>query len=200
MSLCENGCTFTGYETDTKTAQCECGIKNKDLVISELMNQSDILYYNFTSKEETSNLIIMKCYYTLFTKKGLENNIWNYLLLFTIFLFLCSGILYYKCGYNLMEDDIKEIIRTKEKKEKYKNEINIKETIGERVRKRSLTKKSSGKKKKIKIKKSKKGKKNKVNLILNNMDNNSKSHIELKCGNSMNVGLNNMNSIYIYKY
>ena len=39
------------------------------------MNQSDILYYNFTSKEETSNLIIMKCYYTLFTKKGLENNI-----------------------------------------------------------------------------------------------------------------------------
>ena len=86
----------------------------------------------------------MKCYYTLFTKKGLENNIGSYLLLFTIFLFLCSGILYYKCGYNLMEDDIKEIIRTKEQKEKYKNEINIKETIGERMAKRSLTKKSKG--------------------------------------------------------
>ena len=194
MSLCENGCTFTGYETDTKTAQCECGIKNKDLVISELMNQSDILYYNFTSKEETSNLITMKCYYTLFTKKGLENNIGSYLLLFTIFLFLCSGILYYKCGYNLMEDDIKEIIRKKEKKEKYKNEINIKETIGERVAKRSLTKKSKGKKKKMKIKKSKKGKKNKVNLILSNMNNNSKSIIKLKNENSMNYGPNNINS------
>ena len=68
MSLCENECIFTGYEKDTKIAKCECDIKSKQLVISELINQTDILNYNFTSKEESSNMITMKCYHRVFSK------------------------------------------------------------------------------------------------------------------------------------
>ena len=58
----------------------------------------------------------MKCYYTLFTKNGLLGNIGSYILLFTILLFMISSILFYKCGYNLLEDEIRDIIDTKEEK------------------------------------------------------------------------------------
>ena len=113
MSLCENNCTLNGYDTESKKAICECGIRSKQLVISELINETDLLSYDFTNKGQSSNMIAMKCYYTLFTKNGLLKNIGSYILLFTILLFLISSILFYKCGYYLLEDDIQEIMRTK---------------------------------------------------------------------------------------
>ena len=51
----------------------------------------------------------MKYYKTLFSKDGLIRNIGSYILLFIIFIFIISGILFYKCGYNLLEDQMKEI-------------------------------------------------------------------------------------------
>ena len=48
-------------------------------------------------------------------KDGLLTNIGSYVLLFTFILFLISGIVFYKCGYNLIEIDIKDILATKVK-------------------------------------------------------------------------------------
>ena len=140
------------YESDSKSANCECGIKNKEFVISELINQTDILSHNFTSKEKSSNMITMKCYYTLFTKDGLSKNIGSYILLIIILSFIVLGILFYKCGHPLLEEMIKEIIKKKEKKEEKEKEknkkynIQRKETSGEKGLKRSDTVKSYSKK------------------------------------------------------
>ena len=73
---------------DSKIVKCECGVKNKELIISELINQTDIFSHNFTSKEESSNMFTMKCYHTLFTKNGLVKNICSYILIFIILYFL----------------------------------------------------------------------------------------------------------------
>ena len=73
----------------------------------------------------------MKCYKALFSKDGLIRNIGSYVLLFVIFIFIVSAILFYKCGYNLLEDQIKEIYFSKKEKKidksNYKH-FNIKET------------------------------------------------------------------------
>ena len=37
MSLCENNCTYNGYDNETKKSKCECTFKSKDLIISELL-------------------------------------------------------------------------------------------------------------------------------------------------------------------
>ena len=155
MSLCENNCIFKKYDNETKKSNCECEIKSKQLVISELINQTDILSYNFTSKSESFNIITMKCYYTLFTKEGLYKNIGSYILIFTILLTIISSILFYKCGYQLLEDDIQEIIKLKEvnNKDNIINEINIKETNIINYQKTNLSKKSKKKKNKSKRKK-----------------------------------------------
>ena len=189
MSLCEKECTFTEYETDTKLANCECGVKNKEFLISEIINQTDILSHNFISKEESStNMVTMKCYYTLFTKDGLAKNIGSYILLIITFLFICLGISFYKCGYPSLEELITEIINIKNKKEKNEKQkdldIDRKDTTGEKTLKKSKTKKRNNKKNNLKksntkeiIKTSKTRKKNlkknktKINISENNIKN-----------------------------
>ena len=219
MSLCENECTYTGYETDTKNAKCECPAKNKDFVISELINQTDILSHNFTSKEQSSNMVTMKCYYTLFTKSGLAGNIGSYILIIFTLLFIVLGLLFHKCGYPLLESLIKELVIKNEKE----SNINRAETIGEKnvkmgKRKISLEKnnkkdekegkdikcsirsKKSGKKMK-KFKKKIPKKKNGLNMNDNIMENNKgqsnnyTSLIQLQFQNIINIVPNNKDNL-----
>ena len=127
----------------------------------------------------------MKCVYTLFTKNGLIKNIGSYILLFTILLFLISMILFYKCGYNLLEDDIKEIIEIKNENN-IKNNLDIKETIdiGNKEKTNKKKKKMKNKRKKIKLNLSKE---NTIKLSLNN---NSKTFSKLQLKNTINFGNN----------
>ena len=134
MLLCENGCTYIGYVN--KTAKCECEVKFQQIIISELVDNKNVLTYNFTNKND---MITMKCYYTLFTKDGLVKNIGSYLLSFIILIIISSGILFYKCGYFFIEEKIKEIESKKNEKEKN----NLKS-------KKSKRKKNKNKNKKIK--------------------------------------------------
>jgi predicted small metal-binding protein len=67
----------------------------------------------------------MKCYYTLFTKEGLINNIGNYIFLFIILIFVISAIFFYKCGYYIIENTINEVLN--KKKETIKISYNINE-------------------------------------------------------------------------
>ena len=181
MSICENNCTLNGYHTENKKVICECGVKPKQLIISELINQTDLLSYNFTNKAQSSNMITMKCYYTLFTKNGLLGNIGSYILLFTILLFMISSILFYKCGYNLLEDEIRDIIDTKEEKFKLGFDSIKKINIPKKKRK---GKKDKGKIKYIKKKKMKKKMEkrriNKNHIISNNSSEFPKSFSKLE--------------------
>ena len=49
MSICESICNFIEYDRETKNSKCECDIKNKQIIISELMNQTDMLSYKSCS-------------------------------------------------------------------------------------------------------------------------------------------------------
>ena len=182
LLLCENNCTYNGYDNITKKSKCECLFKSKDIIISEIMNQTNDLYYNFISKEESSNMITMKCVRTLFTKNGLIKNIGSYILLFTILLFIISGILFYKCGYILLEDDINEAIEKRNNK-MIKRNINTKETIGVNIKKNINNKKGKIIKTKTLNKKTKNKKISRVsksNRIYINTSNNPSSISKLK--------------------
>ena len=128
LSLCQNNCTFTGYDTDTKKALCDCEVKTKIILISEIIDDQNKLSNNFTEIEgSSSNIITMKCFSTLFTKEGLLTNIGSYILIFVVLLFGVSSILFYKVGYVMLENCINDIISEKSKLEerKGKNYSNI---------------------------------------------------------------------------
>ena len=113
LSLCQNNCTFQEYEKDSKNAICQCLASSKDLIISELINQTNS--YDFSNKDGSSSMITMKCVSTLFTKKGLSKNIISYILIFIIILTISSALIFYKCGYSFLLEDIKDSIIIKNK-------------------------------------------------------------------------------------
>ena len=160
LSLCEKKCTYYGYNIEIKKANCECEIKYDQLVISDIYNQKDLMSYEFDSKND---MLTMKCYKTLFSKNGLIRHIGSYVLLFTIFIFLVSIILFYKCGYISLEDKMREIYDSKINNKIGKNYNEINETIDvEAYKIKKISKKKKGKNKIIKntniIKKNKKKK------------------------------------------
>ena len=121
-SLCEENCTYSGYEKKTKKALCECETKPKIMQISEIVREENILSNNFNTSNSTSNIAPMKCVDTLFSKDGLLKNIGSYLLLFTFLFYAVSLFIYYKCGYQMIQDIIEEINR---KKGLHKNQLKL---------------------------------------------------------------------------
>ena len=181
MSLCENICNFKEYITSTKKANCECEMKNKQISISELVNNTNIFIYNFTNKEESSNMITMKCANVLFTKEGISKNIANYILIFIITFFMISGIIFNKCSYPLIESDINEIMILKEAKNNNDNNNNIQETlnIGGKGKKINKIKKNKKKIKSKKINSKNNSKQENNHQIIINSNDNSKYNLNL---------------------
>ena len=145
LSLCENNCNYTGYDENNKQSSCDCNIKNKMDTISEIMNNPIELSNNFDSKDSgsssgSSNIISIKCTKALFSK-----DISSYILLIFIAHFLLSIILFMKCGYPLLVNDINEIIKEKEKIQKQKTNNNKNQMIktNKRGNKKSIKSKSS---------------------------------------------------------
>ena len=172
MSICESECTFIEYNLETKKSICQCGVKSKQLTISEIVNQTNLLWNNFTKKSQSTNMVSMKCYYTLFTKDGIIKNFASYILLVNIFFFVLSAILFYKCGYYNLENTINEIMyeKTKIKKNNNRERVNVMETT---VVKKS--KKNKGKNPPKKETKSKKSSKEKQKNILEKSKNKNKN-------------------------
>ena len=95
MSLCENNCNYNGYNADDKQSICDCQVKNKIDLISEIVNNTQKLSNSFSSEESSSgnsNIITMKCTKVLFSKDGLINNISSYVLSVSMVYFLLSII------------------------------------------------------------------------------------------------------------
>ena len=66
LSLCENNCSYNGYEEETKKALCKCEIKSDDFALSKIFEEENILSNNFTFDDSNSNIKTMKCINTLF--------------------------------------------------------------------------------------------------------------------------------------
>ena len=116
LSLCENNCTFNGYDENSKKAICECETKVKIDMISDILLDENILSTKINNTENSAtNIGTMKCVSLLFSKNGLLTNIGSYILFLTIGIFGVSIFIFYKCGYQLIENNIKEILKLKNK-------------------------------------------------------------------------------------
>ena len=178
MSLCENNCQYYGYDESTKKVVCKCGIKYSKIVISEVDNDPNKLSNNFTNQTSSSNIGTMKCYYTLFTIDGISKNYESYILMFITILFIIFGIIFHKCGYPIINNKIRDIVKEKEENEK---NININETID----KKNMEKYEQNDILKIKN--------NRVNpILLDSNNNNSKSFSKLDLQKSKNLDFNNL--------
>ena len=184
MSLCENLCDYMGYDKDSKKALCECGIRYKEFILSEIDKEANILSNNFTKDDTNSNLGTMKCYKAVFSKEGLLTNIGSYILFLIILIHIISTILFYKCGYYFLETSANNIIKAKKKLKS----LNSTELINNEIKSKTniySPKQISGR---TKIKVKKKANKNKANPLKKK---NSKKNIFIS---QVNININNSNS------
>ena len=166
MSLCESECDYKGYDYETKRSKCECEIKN-EISIFNIKIDTERLYNQFTGLT-SSNIDIIKCYYLLFKKENYIYNIGFYIILFIIFLFCISAIVFIVKGYNSLVKKIDIIIqnnhRLRAKPLKIKSHMNKKR---KNIKKRKVKSKEKNNPP-IKKEKNKKKKEKNIEFDLNN--------------------------------
>ena len=146
LSLCENDCTFNGYDSDTKKAKCECYTKVEINYISDIISDENILSNNFNLSENSkTNLGAMKCVSLLFSKNGLIKNIGSYIIFFVLVLFAAAIFFFYKCGHQLIEDNIREILDLKLNKKTNIDIFNVDSSV-KNIRKKKRNKSINKKK------------------------------------------------------
>ena len=156
LSLCENSCNYINYNTSSKKSVCLCEVKSKIYSISEINEDKESLSQNFNlndSPTSSSNLNLMKCIDTLFSKYGLLKNLENYILIIMTFIYAGSSVPYFRYGSDSLRRDIKKILDNKLKNEnnikfhKAKRSKSVKTRIS--LKKNRLSKVSNPRKKKI---------------------------------------------------
>ena len=75
MSICEEGCDFISYNTETQKAVCSCGIKTDIPFLDNVKIDKDLLMNSFTDITNIANTKMMSCYKTVFQKKLILKNI-----------------------------------------------------------------------------------------------------------------------------
>ena len=144
LSLCENNCQFNGYNSTTKKAICECVTKVEINYISDILSEENILSNNLNSTESSkTNIGTMKCVSLLFSKNGLIKNIGSYILFFTLGLFGIGIFIFYKCGYELIDQNVKEIVKSKKRMAKNKDKYKVDDN--KNILKKTKTKKNKSK-------------------------------------------------------
>ena len=160
LSLCEKDCEYQGYDFNTKNVLCECFIKIKFPLISEISINKDKLFNQFFDLKKTINISILKCYKVLFSKKGLIHNYGSYIILSIILIMIILVFIFRFKGYKLFIKKVNYLIKNIIDNTSKNNKITKKCT------KNKIKKKDS--KIKIKSEKIKKTENIKINKIQNN--------------------------------
>jgi len=152
MSLCESKCEYGGYDSDIKKAKCECEVKIKITLMSEITINSNILKKKIDIKNAL-NLKVMKCYKNVFSTKGLKGNIGSYIILSFIFTVSICLVLFLIKGFSVLKGFINSVNSRKNpndnmitERTEQQNEING----GGNTIKNKKTKKQKGKQNKTK--------------------------------------------------
>ena len=150
-SLCEKNCEYNGYDTDTKKALCECQVKTKMNFFSNINIDKNKLLNKIIDFNKNTNIYTMKCYKLVFSKKGLKNNIGNYIIFSIILINIILAILFRVKGFPKLCEQIEQLTKSKIKKSKqtlsiFSKKINIIKKKEKKDKKNKKKEKSSNKK------------------------------------------------------
>ena len=119
-SLCEEDCTYVGYDLINKQVDCSCVVKIDFPFISDIKVDKNKLY-KFMDIKKIANFNVLKCYRLVFSKVGLVINIGFYIFtLIAIVYFICI-VLFYKRDYIIIKNIIKDLAYAKENLKYLKN-------------------------------------------------------------------------------
>ena len=111
LALCQNNCIFNGFDSENLKVICLCQIQDGFSLYSN--DEYNKIIFKFLIKKKIFNFYIFKCYKVILTKQGIINNIGNYIIFSFILVYIASAIYVYIKGYDLLLEDINNIIKFK---------------------------------------------------------------------------------------
>ena len=189
ISICEEDCDFTEYNTNTKKAICSCFVKVTLPLISEIKVDRNKIFSNFKDIKSIGNFQILSCIKLFLNDHNIFKNSSYYMLIILLLLSVISILIFSFYDYK----KIKKFIADIEKKNSKKKEIeNIMETNNDKNEIKNLDKNSMSSdnrlkntKIKVKIKVKKKIKiKKKILIDIKHNDNSDQSFVLLKKNNN----------------
>ena len=123
LALCEQDCTYKGYNYNTKRVTCECKTKiafpklaTEKIDVKELLNK----FVDF--KKNFFNIYVIICLKQTFSSKGMKKNWGSYINIIIIAFASIFTILFWIKGYNSLLKKINNILKAKF--QKYNEEQN----------------------------------------------------------------------------
>ena len=110
LALCQSNCIFNGYDYENKKVICLCQIQDG---FSLYYNEYDKLIFKFLIKKQLFNFYILKCCNLIFTKQGIIKNIGQYIISSIILIYIAAAIFVYTKEYDLLLEEINNIIEFK---------------------------------------------------------------------------------------
>ena len=111
FSLCPKDCLYEGYDNKKKLSYCNCNIQKRSNLFSDISQKE--LIYKFSNIQRATNLDILKCYKLIISKDTFAKNLLNYIFILIILFYIFSAIYIYKRGFNLICDQINQILEAK---------------------------------------------------------------------------------------
>ena len=138
MSICETGCDFVSYNTETQKAVCSCGIKTEIPFLDNVNIDKDLLMNSFMDINNIANTKMMKCFRTVFNKKAIIKNIGCFIFLVLIVANCICLIMLLIKYYNLLHKKIEKIKIVILDNINNRNNINI--TTNQRIKTKRIRK------------------------------------------------------------
>ena len=129
MSICEEDCDFTQYDSNTKKVKCSCFVKVNLPLISEIKFDKQKLISNFKDIRNIGNFKMLTCLKFFLKERNIFKNLSYYILIILLILSLISILTFRFHDYKMIKDFIYR--NTMEINKKVINE-NIKTTNNEK--------------------------------------------------------------------
>ena len=115
VSLCQEGCKFISYNSETNNAECDCPIKDEKMKTdsSQLKFDKNEMVDEFYETLNNSNFRVLTCYKLVFNIKVFIKNVGSIVMTIIFFLFFILMIVYIFVSSKKLHKYIKSIIKTK---------------------------------------------------------------------------------------
>ena len=108
--ICQDDCEFSSYNSEYKSARCDCFAKEFNSSYIDMTIIKNKLFENFKDIKNLMNYNILICYKKLLPIKRLAYNVGCIIILFFIFFHIISFFLFYICQLKKIKKAIQNII------------------------------------------------------------------------------------------
>ena len=118
MFLCQEGCEFKSFNTNSSSANCHCKVQTKETVVdsSQLSFDKKEFFDGFYTTLLNSNFRVVKCIKLLFSLKGMKSNYGFYFMALLMGLFFAFAAIHIVKGHGKITNIVIQIISLKEQK------------------------------------------------------------------------------------